>query len=309
MGGNAGSQLDIDVAGAPGYVLTPTGQGNLTLSQVSFASLTNTRSVTAGTLQAIYFDELQAPSPYLLAAPIDAAATTLSLNIALPVSPGQAVQIGNELMTVLSSSSSANTCTVARGQFNSVSSTHAVQDPVFWLNSKTFVVPFARDFFENPASQNFAHTIQMPDVRVAAAEFFVSNSRGDSASGVQCYASTPDGGLRTCSGGQLSIQVGGYLAVQQNAAPPLLIEATHAPRDIRASVTEAPATSVILQLLQNGTPYCDLTIPASQTVSQIIDGKILPPLQSGATLRLDLVQVGQASQGAPGRDLTVTVRF
>jgi hypothetical protein len=227
----------------------------------------------------------------------------------LPASAGQTIQIGSELMTVLSTNSSANTCTVARSQFNSVSSTHSTLDQVLWLNSKTFVIPFARDFFENPASQNFSHTIHIPDVRVAVAELFVSNSRGDSASSIQCYAGTPGGGLRTCSGGQLSIQVGGYLAVQQNAAPPLLVEAAHAPRDIRASVTEAPATSVVLRLSQNGTKYCDLTIQPNQYVSQIIDGASLPPLQSGATLQLDLVQVGQTSQGAPGRDLTVTVRF
>lgn len=309
VGGNPGSQLDNDVSGAPGYVLNATGQGNLTLSQVSFHSLTNTRSVTAGTLQVFCFDELQAPSPYQLTAGLDLTSTTVSLNSGRSALPGQAIQIGTELMTVLSANPAANTCTVIRGQLGSTSSTHSAQDPVLWLNSKTFVVPFARDFFENPASQNFAHTINLPDARVAASELFVSNSRGDSPSAVQCYSGTPDTGLRTCSGGQLSIQVGGYLAVQQNAAPPLLVEAAHAPRDIRASVTEAPSTDVLLQLLQNGIPYCSLTIAAGNFVSNIFDGKTLPPLQSGATLRLDVVQVGQASQGAPGRDLTVTVRF
>lgn len=310
VGGNPGSQLDSEVSGPPGYFLTAPGQGNLQLSQVSFNSLTNTRSVTAGTLQTVYFDELQAPSPYLLATGLDAMATAVSLNAPPPPSAGQAIQIGAELMTVLSVNTTLNTCTVARGQLGSTATPHAAQDSVLWLGSKTYVVPFARDFFENTASQNFAHTIHMPDVRVVAAEFSVSNSRGDSSSAIQCYTSTADTGLRTCSGGQFSIQVGGYLAVQQNAAPPLLIEAAHAPRDIRASLAEpSGGKDVVLQLFQSGTAYCTLTIPIGQTVSNIIDGKTLPPLQGGSTLRLDVAQVGQAPDGAPGRDLTVTVRL
>jgi hypothetical protein len=66
---------------------------------------------------------------------------------------------------------------------------------------------------------------------------------------------------------------------------------------------------VVLQLFQSGTAYCTLTIPIGQTISNIIDGKTLTPLQGGSTLRLDVVQVAQASDGSPGRDLTVTVRL
>ena len=55
VGGASGSQLDSDVPPAPNYVLGIAGQGNITLSQVGFATLTNTRSVTAGTLQLILF--------------------------------------------------------------------------------------------------------------------------------------------------------------------------------------------------------------------------------------------------------------
>jgi hypothetical protein len=253
---------------------------------------------------------LQTPSPYLLATSLDLTAATISLTAAPPFSAGQAIQIGAELMTVLSVNTTLNTCTVIRGQLGSTATAHAAQDLVLWLGRKTYVVPFARDFFENTASQNFAHTIHMPDVRVVAAEFSVSNSRGDSSSAIQCYTGTANTGLRTCSGGQFSIQVGGYLAIQQNAAPPLFIEAAHAPRDIRASLAEPPGgKDAVLELFQNGSSYCTLTIPTGQTVSNIIDGRMLPPLQGGSTLRLDVVQVGQASEGAPGRDLTVTVRL
>jgi hypothetical protein len=119
----------------------------------------------------------------------------------------------------------------------------------------------------------------------------------------------PDGsgGLRTCSGGQFAIQVGGYLAIQQNAAPPLLVEASHAARDVRASVTEAPqGTPITLRLWQGSTVYTSLTIPTGQTTSNVVDGTTLATLAGGSTVRLDVTAVGQS---APGRDLTVTIRF
>ena len=49
-----------------------------------------------------------------------------------------------------------------------------------------------------------------------------------------------DGGIRTLSGGQVSIQVDGPLAVQSNAVPQLSVEAPHAVRDVFANVIEPP---------------------------------------------------------------------
>jgi hypothetical protein len=211
---------------------------------------------------------------------------------------------------VQSFDSATNICIVTRGALGSTPSSHSASDSAWLLSKVTFVLPFARDFFENPSSQNFAHTFTLPDVRVAASQFYVTNSRGDSTTSVQCYASAPDGGLRTCSGGQFAIQVGGYLAVQQNAAPPLFVEATHSVRDLRASVSEAPAgTAILLNILQSGTIYCQLAIPAGQTVSNVVNGVTLPPLKEGDAVSLDITQVGQAQQNSPGRDLTVTIRL
>ena len=309
VGGGAGSELDLDVPGLPTYALAVVGQGNLTLSQVGFTSLTNTRSVTAGTLQLVYFDELQTPTPYRLASAADAVTSIVAMTSTFAGNPA-VLQVGAELMAVQSFDSTSNMYTVTRGALGSTASDHNANDPVLLLSKVTFVLPFARDFFENPASQNFAHTVTLPDVRVAASQLYVTNSRGDSTASVQCYTSSPDGGLRTCSGGQFAIQVGGYLAVQQDAAPPLFVEATHSVRDLRASVSEPPAgTAVLLNILLSGTVYCQLAIPAGQTVSNVVNGVALPPLKEGDAISLDIVQVGQAQQNSPGRDLTVTIRL
>ena len=64
----------------------------------------------------------------------------------------------------------------------------------------------------------------LPDVRVGAAEFFVTNVRGNGPVATAAFGATTDQGLRTLSGGQLSIQVDGYLAIQTDAAPPLVME-------------------------------------------------------------------------------------
>jgi hypothetical protein len=278
------------------------------LSQVGFGDLTNTRSITAGTLQLTYFDELQLPTVYALTEALDTTATTVRLNMSLNLENITGLQIGSEVMTLTNFDAATNTCSILRGQFGTTAATHDNNTAAYLLRQKTFVVPFARDFFENPASQNFAHTISFPDGRIVASQFTVTNSRGNSRSTTQSYLGQGEpGGLRTCSGGQFAIQVGGYLAVQQNAAPPLMVEASHAARDVRASVTEPPLeTPITLTLWQGSKVYTTLTIPAGQTTSNIVDGTTIETLATGSTLRLDVTGVGRS---VPGRDLTVTIRF
>ena len=121
IGGGVGDQLDADVAGAPTYTLAISGQGNLTLSQIAFAELTNTRSVTAGTLEAVYVDELQIAATIVLAQAVDNSVTQLSLSAALPDGT-PLVQIGSELMTILGPGSGAGTYLVGRGTFGSIAS-------------------------------------------------------------------------------------------------------------------------------------------------------------------------------------------
>ncbi|HEX4231181.1 MAG TPA: phage tail protein [Bryobacteraceae bacterium] len=313
---------DSDVPPAPTFTLTAPGQGNLTISQIGFASLTNTDAVTSGTLQTVYWNELNTPSTYSLAAQLDATSTTVSLNqIPSPQpQPGDTILvgadapgaglIGAELMTVQSVNTSNNTYSVTRGVLNSTAAIHQLNVPVLHLQAATFVLPFADNFFENRASQNYLHSMDLPEARVVAAELFVTNAFGNSEATTQCYTSGTDGGLRTLSGGQYSFQVSGYLAVEQNAAPPLLVEANHAVRDIRATVSEAAGeTAITMSILQNAVDYCDLSIAPGSLVSNVVQGVDLPPLVSGATLTLSITGVGQAAASTPGSDLTVTIRL
>jgi hypothetical protein len=152
-------------------------------------------------------------------------------------------------------------------------------------------------------------------VRVCAAEFYVTNAFGNSQSSQICYTNLTDTGLRTLSGGQFSLQVSGYLATQQNAAPPLIIEADHAVRDLRATISQpAVGYDIEIDLFQDGDFYQMLMINAGNTASAITTNFFeLPPLKKEATLTmnvtLNVLVPPPTGLLSPGRDLTVTIRL
>jgi len=127
----------------------------------------------------------------------------------------------------------------------------------------------------------------------------------DSAKAI-CLTGTVDGGLRTLSGGQYSLQVEGYLAVEQGATPPLVVEATHSVRDVFAVLGSVADAEVGVQVEVDGSAYCTLTVPAGQTTSAATAGLTLGALEAGSKVTLNVLQVGQTY---PGADLTVVIRL
>jgi hypothetical protein len=150
----------------------------------------------------------------------------------------------------------------------------------------------------------------LPNVRVGAAELYMTNAVGGGLVGKSAFGTTTDQGLRTLAGGQLSVQAQGYLAVQTGATPPLVMEDAHVSRDISAVVREAPSGgAIVLQLTQGGAAYCTLTIADGQTTSNVVGGFGQAPLAAGAQLDLNVTSVPTAAGTLPGRDLTVTIRL
>jgi len=314
-----GGKSDAGIPGLPDFLLTVPGGGNVTIFDIGFEDLDNTSSVSSGTLEIFSWNELQPPSSYFLAAALDNTVGTIFLNqIASPL-VGDFIQSGTELMGIISVDSTANSYTVLRGALDSAATTHQAGDPVLHLQRAILILPFARDFFANRASGNYLHTASLPDVRISAAQLYVSNSFGDSQARSHSYTADPDGGLRTLSGGQFSLQVSGYLATQQNASPPLIIEASHAIRDMRATVNQAPQNYIInIAVLQNGVPLSGdvgvLSIGSGNLTSNVIDGINLPALEEDGALTLDItLEVPESFSTSvdtnPGRDLTVTIRL
>ena len=308
-GGNA----DTGTPSVPTFVLTAPGAGDVTLSQIGFGSLTNIESTRSGTLQFWAWNELLPGSSASLTAALDSLSTVVTLTSLPSVALGSVIQIDSELMSVILIDAPSNTLVVARAALASAVAPHSAGAAVFVLHASTVVVPFAQNFFSNRASQNFIDTEHFPDMRICGAQFFVTNSFGDSQASQQSYTTLPDGGLRTLSGGQLSLQVAGSLATQQSAAPSMLVSASHAVRDVRGSVNRAPTGySIGITVLQNGAAYTNLTISSGATTSNVVDGVALPALTAQQSISINVQINPVANYTGPlstGEGLTVSVRF
>jgi hypothetical protein len=238
---------------------------------------------------------------------IDDGGQTLNLTMAGPAEAGSLIQVELEVMRVDGVLSGGTTYQVTRAIHGTEAVAHGDLTRVYQLQSKVAIASFARDFFGSPASGGWGLPMLLPDARVASAELFVSNSRGSSPTAEISVTQTIDGGLRTLSGGQYSIEMEGYLAVENGAAPDLVVESTHSVRDVYAVVRQAPTESaIVIRLNQDGTEYCTLTIPPTVSISSTEDGFLLPPLISGARVTMDITSVGQTN---PGSDLTVIIRL
>jgi hypothetical protein len=308
--GGSGGGVDVDTPPQPVFGLNLAGQGTVELVGVGFTTLANTRGIEAGTLGLFAWDELSSPTGYSLASGIAATDTTLALTPAGPAGVGDLIQIEAEILEVTGVTGGGAQYQMARGGYGSTAVPHDVGKPLYHLRRSVVIVPFVRGFFGSPASGAFSYSIFLPDVRIGAAELYMTNAVGGGLVAKAAFGATVDQGLRTLAGGQLSIQAQGYLAIQTGVSPPLVMEDAHAARDIFAVVREAPAGGAIeMRLRQNDTAYCTLTIADGQTISNVVNGFALPPLAAGARVDLDVTSVPTAAGTLPGRDLTVTIRL
>lgn len=310
VGGAAGAQLDADRPGLPAFGLIPSGQGMVELAGVAFEDMSNTRTISAGTLSFNYWDELGSPSTKKLAAAAGETDIYMDLSSAGGGQAGDRIQIGSEILEIEETLLDGTRYKVLRGAHGSPIESHAAEAPVYHLARKIFVLAFPRDFFGSPSSGSYSCPIYLPDTRIASAEFFVTNSKGNSPTAVKHFTGTTSEGLRTLSGGQISIQVEGFLAIQADAAPALVVDTAHSMRDVFAVIGEAPTGAPIeLRLRQNEDEICRLTIATGATQSNVVNGFGLPPLEAQSLVSLDILSVGQTSETTPGRDLTVIVRL
>ena len=310
IGGASGGGVDSDVPPGPAFGLNLAGQGTVDLLGIGFTDLTNTHTISAGTLTLFYWNELSSPTTLTLANTIAATDTTITLNAAGPSEIDDLIQIDGEIVQVMAVQGGGTQYEVSRGSHASAAAAHSAGALVYALQRNVTIVPFVNDFFGSPASGSYTESIFLPDVRIGAAEFFVTNEHGNSPSTGISYGATTDQGLRTLAGGQLSIQVDGYLAIQTAATPPLIVESSLAARDIFAVVGQAPSGGPVqLQLRQGSSVYCALTIADGATMSNSVEGFGLPPLEGSGQVFLDILSVPGASNTLPGRDLTVIIRL
>jgi len=308
--GGSGGGVDLDTPPQPVFGLNPTGQGTVELLGIGFTTLANTNGIEAGTLSLFSWDELGSPTTFLLASSVTGSGTTVTLSAAGSAAVGSFVQLEAEILEVIGVVGGGTQYNVTRGAFGSTAAAHGSATMLYHLQRSIVIVPFVRGFFGSPASGAFSYSIFLPDVRIGAAELYMTNAVGGGLVAKAAFGATADQGLRTLAGGQISIQSQGYLAIQTGAAPPLVMEDAHVARDIFAVVREAPDGGAIeLQLRQDDVVYCTLTIADGETISNVVSGFGLAPLAADARLDLDITSVPTAADTLPGRDLTVIVRL
>ena len=307
LGQSGALAADSDVPPAPvfGVSLSPTQGGVLDLGGVAFADLINTRSIVAGTYRFHFYDEISGPVPGTLTADAAAADTTMSFDTVWPA--GVLLQIEQEIVKVQGPHTGGG-LDVVRGMHSSGAADHLSTTAVYPLGTKVAIVPFVKGFFGSPASGDWKYSVQLPNVRVASAELYMTNSLGEGATSANPYTGTIDSGLRTMAGGQYSFQVGGYLAIQNGAAPALVVDADRSVRDIYGILgTPSAGAGVAAQIDCNGTLWGTLAFDAGATVPNApISGFGRPALRAGDLLTLDITGVGTTS---PGTDLTVIIRL
>ena len=310
VGSSNGGATDSDVPPEPVFGLLTTGGGRVYLSTIGFPTLANTRTIASGTLSVFYLDELSGPSGLSVGAALSETGTTLTVSPATNLAVGFKVQILAEILTVVSAIPGGTQYVVSRGDFETEIGAHGVGAVIYPLRQKVYVIPFARNFFGSAGSSFYAYSLDLPNCRIGAASLFLTNRIGDSPTGKQRYTGTTDYGMRTLSGGQITLQVDGFLSIENDAVPPIRIDSATAIRDIYAMVNDAPTGApIVLTVRQDTVSLAQLTIPTGAKISNVVDGFGLPALDPAKRLSLDIVSVGSAANTTPGADLTVTVRL
>jgi len=304
--GGAGT-TDSDVPPPPFFGLTVgQGAGTVELSGVSFPDLTNTRTVSSATLTLYYWNELEGLPSIELAGGLGDTDAAVVLNGQGAGTAGTMLQIDEELLEVTSVANGGGSYTVARGTNGSQATSHSAGTPVYQLSSTTVIAPFPEGFFGSPYSGDWSFPILLPDARIASGQLYVTNDRGNSPSASIALTQSVDSGLRTLAGGQYTIQVAGFLAVDQNATPAVIVDSARSVRDVFAILGTAADASVEVQVNVNGAAYCQLTFAQGATLSNTVDGSSLPPLAAGDQVTISVLSVGLV---LPGADLTVLIRL
>jgi hypothetical protein len=297
---------DTEVPQAPFFGLGAGDNGTIVLSGVSFPDLTNTTSISSGTLTLYYWNEIVGSPPLVLASAVGTGDQTITVVSGGGVQTGTYLQIEGEILTVLAVTGGGLQYSVARGVDGSLPSAHAAATLTYPLARQITIMPFAASFFGSPYSGNWNYPITLPDVLVPCAELFVTNDVGNSPTTGICLTHTVDNGSRTLAGGQYSIQVDGFLAVEQSVAPAVVVETPRSVRDVFAILGTAADAPVQVQVNLNGTAYCTVTIAAGALLSNAIAGTTLPYLPMMGQITAGVLSVGQ---NAPGSDLTIIIRL
>jgi len=309
VGSTSGSDSGVPATPAFGFALIE--EGTVSIGGIGFSVLENLSSVYVGQLGILFWDELTGPTPVSLGAALLSSATNVTLNgLSVNLPQGSLFQIEEEIFVTTGNPVSGNIYPVLRGRYQTAAAAHASAKPVFVLTRRDMTIPFVPGYFSSTAAVGFRYNFRLPNVRISGADFTLYNRVGASARSEESYTGVTSFGVRTLSGGQITMNVQGYLAIEASAGNSYIVDRTTVVRDVSAYVQEAPVGDDIEILVRvNGNPYCDLTIPAGSNVATTVSKFNTQALPQGAKISFDILNVPSAALGTPGRDLTVLLQI
>lgn len=306
--GGTGS-VDFDTPPQPNFSLGLLENGIISLGGLSFASLENVASVYMGQLRLHYWDELDSPTPISLATAVNGVESDWQIaGLQSPLVAGSFLQVGEEIVEVLGFDALGGSYQMRRGTYQSPPSVHDVGQPLFQLQHRDLAIPFVPGYFQSSSAVGFRHNVAIPNIRIAAAGLVLYNRLGASPDRELSFTGLFGGGLRTMSGGQISLNVNGYMAIEAAAGTSHVVDRSTVVREIQAFVEKAPQGANIELVLRVGdVPYAEVTIEDGSHASQSITGFNRGPLAAGSVVSLDIVSVPAGVDGIPGKDLTVQI--
>lgn len=304
-GGGGGSDTGVPPEASFGFRLLE--GGTISVGGFAFSQFTNLSTAYAAKLGMLYWDELTAPTPLSLAAALDETQTSLEIaGLSEELAADDYLQIGQEIVRIVERVGVSNVYEVIRGSHLSPASSHSAGVPVFALERREEVINLLPGLLTSTAGARFRYNTRIPYVRIAAADLAIYNRVGAGALREECYTQVAGDGIRTLSGGQIAFSVAGYLAIEASVGAAYVSEREMAIGDVSAVLVEPPGGAAVEILLRvDGIEYATLSIPAGAFSSAPLSRFNYAPIPAGSTITFDITNVPSASQGTPGRDLTV----
>lgn len=294
----------------PAFGFSIVEEGTISIGGIGFDALENLGSVYVGQLGIHFWDELAAPNTVSLGTTISASDQSVAINgLSAPLSVGTMIQVGKEILVTTAEEAAGHAYAVSRGRYQSSAISHASAALVFVLSQRDLTIPFVPGYFNSTAAVGFLYNFRMPNVRVSAADFTLYNRIGASERAEESYTILSEDGARTLSGGQITMSVQGYLAIEASAGTCFVVDRATVVRDVYAFVQEAPVGAPIeIIIYVNGIVYCDLSIAAGGRVADAVSRFNHAPIPANATISFDIVNVPSSAVGTPGKDLTVVLQ-
>ncbi|MBM3758876.1 MAG: hypothetical protein FJW36_01385 [Acidobacteria bacterium] len=311
VGVGSSGNSDTGVPPEPVFGFSLIEEGMISIGGIAFPALENLSSIYVGQLGVLFWDELTAPTATSLgAALLDTGDQVTIDGLASTLPEGTLFQIEEEIFEVNGPPVAGNQYPVIRARYSSSAAAHSAAIPLFVLARREMTIPFAPGYFNTTAGVGFRYNFRLPNVRLSGADLTLWNPVGASPKKEVCYTGVTNFGVRTLSGGQITMNVQGYLAIEASAGNSYQVDRATVVRDVSAYVQEPPVGGDVEVLVRvNGSPYCDLVIEAGFPVATAVSRFNVAPIPAGATISFDILNVPPASAGTPGRDLTVLLQI